>query len=134
MARFFGMDDSVDAVRIPGAEAEAEAGGLALSPAAAERVRLLLEKEGRPEGAGLRVGVVNGGCSGMSYTLGFDDAPGDSDFVAEFDGVRVFVDREFLQYLEGTLVDFTDGLHGAGFKFTNPNADRTCGCGTSFSV
>jgi len=70
----------------------------------------------------------------MSYTLGFDDRPGDGDVVSEFDGVRVFVDRESLPYLDGTIVDFADGLHGAGFKFTNPNADRTCGCGTSFSV
>ena len=108
--------------------------GVGLSPAAADRVRVLLEREKRPEGAGLRVGVVNGGCSGMSYTLGFDDAPKDGDVVADFDGVRVFVDPEDLQYLGGTVVDFADGLHGAGFKFTNPKADRTCGCGTSFSV
>ena len=105
-----------------------------LSPAAVERVGLLLKRENRPAGAGLRVGVVNGGCSGMQYTLGFDDAPGETDLVAEFEGVRVFIDRECLQYLGGTLLDFADGLHGAGFKFSNPNADRTCGCGSSFSV
>ncbi len=110
------------------------ADGLGLSPTAVERVKVLLKKEDRPEGAGLRVGVVNGGCSGMSYTLGFDDGPTGEDLVSEFDGVRVFVDRECLQYLGGTVVDFSDGLHGAGFKFTNPKADRTCGCGTSFSV
>lgn len=105
-----------------------------LSPAAVERVRLLLKREDRPEGAGLRVGVVNGGCSGMSYTLGFDDGPKEGDVITDFDGVKVFVDPEDLQYLGGTVVDFADGLHGAGFKFTNPKADRTCGCGTSFSV
>lgn len=114
--------------------ASVPAGNVGLSPSAVDRVRVLLTKENRPVGAGLRVGVVNGGCSGMQYTLGFDDAPKDGDLVTEFDGVRVFVDPEHLQYLEGTVVDFADGLHGAGFKFTNPNADRTCGCGSSFSV
>ncbi len=117
-----------DPAEVPGAD------GLGLSPAAAARVRILLTKENRPDGAGLRVGVVNGGCSGMQYTLGFDDAPKDDDLVLMFDGVSVFVDRDSLQYLGGTVVDFSDGLHGAGFKFTNPNADRTCGCGSSFSV
>ena len=109
-------------------------GNVGLSSSAVDRVRVLLVKEKRPAGAGLRVGVVNGGCSGMQYTLGFDDAPKEGDIVTEYDGVRVFVDPEHLQYLEGTVVDFADGLHGAGFKFTNPNADRTCGCGSSFSV
>lgn len=108
--------------------------GVGLSESAVERVRLLLQREKRPDGAGLRVGVINGGCSGMQYTLGFDDAPGENDEVTVHDGVRVFVDRESLQYLEGTVVDFADGLHGAGFRFENPKADRTCGCGSSFSV
>ena len=111
-----------------------ETQGVELSPAAVERVRTLLAREKRPAGAGLRVGVVNGGCSGMSYTLGFDDAPGDDDVICEFDGVRVFVDRDALRYLGGMTVDFADGLNGAGFRFINPNADRTCGCGSSFSV
>ena len=125
------MSQSIDAVSDDAAPA---AEGVGLSPSAIERVRGLLAKEGRPAGAGLRVGVVNGGCSGMQYTLGFDDGPKDNDVVAEFEDVRVFVDRECLQWLEGTVVDFADGLHGAGFRFTNPNADRTCGCGSSFSV
>ena len=129
MFSLFLMVDSVDATRN-----ESDGQGIGLSPAAADRVKVLLTREKRPEGAGLRVGVVNGGCSGMQYTLGFDDAPTDTDVVAEFDGVRVFVERDCLQWLEGTVVDFADGLHGAGFKFTNPNADRTCGCGSSFSV
>ncbi len=126
------MDESVD--RSGSESASVPAGNVGLSPSAVDRVRVLLTKEKRPAGAGLRVGVVNGGCSGMQYTLGFDDAPKAGDLVTEYDGVRVFVDPEHLQYLEGTVVDFSDGLHGAGFKFTNPNADRTCGCGSSFSV
>ena len=67
---------------------------------------MLLKRENRPAEAGLRIGVVNGGCSGMQYTLGFDDAPGETDLVSEFEGVRVFIDRESLQYLAGTLLDF----------------------------
>ncbi len=124
------ISESVGSTGIP----EAAGSGVGLSPAAIERVRLLLRRENRAEGAGLRVGVVNGGCSGMQYTLGFDDEPKAGDEISVFDGVRVFVDAESLQYLVGTVVDFADGLHGAGFRFTNPNADRTCGCGSSFSV
>lgn len=125
------MSESLDATQN---DALAPGAGVGLSAAAAERVRALLTKENRPSGAGLRIGVVNGGCSGMQYTLGFDDGPKETDIVSEFDGVYVFVDPECLQWLEGTVVDFAEGLHGAGFKFTNPNADRTCGCGSSFSV
>jgi iron-sulfur cluster assembly accessory protein len=105
-----------------------------LSATAIARVKVLLQREGRPEGAGLRVSVVGGGCSGMQYSLGLDDAPTDEDALYEFDGVRVFVDPTSAPYLQGTRVDYVDGLHGAGFKFVNPNADRTCGCGSSFSV
>ncbi|MBM4265181.1 MAG: iron-sulfur cluster assembly accessory protein [Deltaproteobacteria bacterium] len=105
-----------------------------LSPAAATRVRALLTREKRPDSAGLRLAVVNGGCSGMSYTLGLADAPQENDLVTEVEGVRVFVDGQSLQYLEGLVVDFVESLHGGGFKFLNPNADRTCGCGSSFSV
>ena len=107
--------------------------GVGLSDTAIERVQQLMAKENRPASGGLRVGVVNGGCSGMSYTLGLDDGPGEADRVFDMGAVKVFVDPESLQYLEGMVVDFADGLHGAGFKFTNPNAERTCGCGTSFA-
>lgn len=108
--------------------------GVQLSPTAIARVKVLLQREGRPAGAGLRVSVVGGGCSGLQYSLGLDNAPTDDDTVSEFDGIRVFVDTTSAQYLVGTRVDYVDGLHGAGFKFVNPNADRTCGCGSSFSV
>jgi iron-sulfur cluster insertion protein len=105
-----------------------------LSATAIARVKVLLQREKRPEGAGLRVSVVGGGCSGMQYSLGLDDAPTDEDAIYEYDGIRVFVDAASAPYLQGTRVDYVDGLHGAGFKFVNPNADRTCGCGSSFSV
>lgn len=105
-----------------------------LSPTAVARVRLLRERERRPTSAGLRVSVVGGGCSGFQYSLGFDDQPNPDDAVYEIDGVRVFVDPTSAGYLRGMTVDYVDGLHGAGFKFVNPNAQRTCGCGSSFSV
>lgn len=111
-----------------------DAGSVRLSPTAVERVRAMLAREQRPETAGLRVAVVGGGCSGFQYSLDFDDVPGADDAILEFDGVRVFVDAVSAGYLQGTVVDWVDGLHGAGFKFVNPNADRTCGCGSSFSV
>ncbi len=83
----------------------------------------------------LRVKVVGGGCSGMSYKLGFDNEPVTaSDKVFVQDGVQVVCDSKSLLYLAGTVLDFTDGLNGTGFVFTNPNAKRTCGCGSSFSA
>lgn len=105
-----------------------------LSPTAVARVKVLLQRERRPDPAGLRLSVVGGGCSGMQYSLELDDGPREDDAVFEYDGVRVFVDPTSAPYLSGTRVDYVDGLHGAGFKFVNPNADRTCGCGSSFSV
>lgn len=117
-----------------GSSGEAPAAGVALSPTAVARVKVLIERERRPEGAGLRVSVVGGGCSGLQYSLGLEDAPTDEDTVYEIEDVRVFVDPTSAPYLGGMKVDYVDGLHGAGFKFVNPNADRTCGCGSSFSV
>lgn len=83
----------------------------------------------------LRVQVVGGGCSGMSYKLGFDKEPaGSNDKVFEQDGVKVIIDAKSYLFLAGTELDFSDGLNGTGFTFNNPNAKRTCGCGTSFSA
>lgn len=99
--------------------------------AAKEAERLLKEKPA--QNLGLRVGVKGGGCSGLSYHLNFDtEHPGDHIFEAE--GVRVFVDPKSLLYLSGMTLDFSDSLQGRGFKFVNPNASKTCGCGESFSV
>jgi iron-sulfur cluster assembly accessory protein len=125
------MQDGLHEAAPPSA---ADALAVSLSATAVARVKTLLAREGRPPTAGLRVSVVGGGCSGFQYSLGFDDQPGAQDAVYEFDGVRVFVDDASSGYLQGTIVDYVDGLHGAGFKFVNPNADRTCGCGSSFSV
>ena len=83
---------------------------------------------------GLRVSVVGGGCSGFSYQLSFDRQRQEGDVEAEFDGLTVWIDPTSAQYLEGTQIDFVSSLHGGGFKFSNPKATGTCGCGSSFSA
>ncbi len=104
-----------------------------LTPKAVEMVRAMHSKEGLGREQGLRIGVVGGGCSGFQYSLNFDTQK-DGDVVTEFDDVRVFVDEISLPYIAGTTLDYVEGLHGAGFKFDNPRASRTCGCGSSFSA
>lgn len=87
-----------------------------------------------PADYGLRVGVKGGGCSGMTYDMGFDGEQKDGDTVINFGEVKLFVDGKSLFYLTGTELDFSDGLNGKGFIFNNPNATKTCGCGESFGV
>ena len=83
----------------------------------------------------LRVRVIGGGCSGLSYKLDFDkEPPTKQDKILEFDGLKVIVDTKSILFLGGTELDFSDGLNGKGFVFNNPNAKRTCGCGNSFST
>ena len=102
---------------------------------ALKEIRRIQENDSSAQGTNLRVQVVGGGCSGMSYKLGFDAvAPGTSDKVFEWDGVKLIIDAKSFLFLSGTELDFTDGLNGQGFVFKNPNAKRTCGCGSSFSV
>jgi iron-sulfur cluster assembly accessory protein len=105
-----------------------------LTPKAVEMVKKTRAKEGLGDAYGLRVSVTGGGCSGFQYSLGFDAEQNDGDTVVAFDGVRVLIDEVSLPYVAGTTLDFVEGLHGAGFKFNNPRAARTCGCGSSFSV
>ena len=95
---------------------------------------LMEEGEITPETHFLRVGVKGGGCSGLSYELGFDNLEQEGDNLVEIDGVKVAVDKKSFLYLFGTELDFTDGLNGKGFQFINPNASRTCGCGESFAL
>jgi iron-sulfur cluster assembly accessory protein len=104
-----------------------------LTPKAIEMVRKMHTKEGLGDDQGLRISVVGGGCSGFQYQLKFDSEK-DGDRVANFEGVRVLVDDFSLPYIAGTTLDFVEGLHGAGFRFDNPRASRTCGCGSSFSA
>ena len=101
---------------------------------ASEEVKRIINENKIPDGYGLRVGLKGGGCSGFTYTLGFDAAPRDADTVVELNGIKLFVDGKSLFYLSGTELDFTDGLNGKGFVFNNPNAAKTCGCGDSFGV
>ena len=103
-----------------------------LTPLAASEVKRILEKQSNPA-MGLRLGVKGGGCSGLSYSMGFD-VQKEGDNVFEVEGLKVFVDPKSYLYLKDTVVDFHDGLEGRGFKFINPNADKSCGCGESFSV
>ena len=86
------------------------------------------------EAGGLRVGVIGGGCSGLSYKLDFETQARPHDQVLEMDGLKVFIDPKSLQLLRDTTLDFSDGLNGRGFVFINPQATRTCGCGSSFSI
>ncbi len=104
-----------------------------LTPKALEMVKKMHAKEGLGPEQGLRVGVVGGGCSGFQYSLSFD-VKKDGDTVTVLDGVRIFVDEVSLPYIAGTTLDYVEGLHAAGFKFNNPRASRTCGCGSSFSA
>jgi iron-sulfur cluster assembly accessory protein len=99
---------------------------------AVEMVKDAIQREGLA-GWGIRVGVVGGGCSGFQYSMDFEQESKDGDMTFEQDGIRLFVDPMSSMYLQGVTVDYVVGLQGAGFKFTNPNARSTCGCGASFS-
>jgi iron-sulfur cluster assembly protein len=101
---------------------------------AAKKIQELLAKEGFSETGGLRLGVQGGGCSGLSYAMRLDGQPRDRDKVFEENGARVFVDPKSYIYLDNTTLDFEETLIRQGFVFQNPQAARTCGCGTSFTV
>jgi len=100
---------------------------------AVRHLRSLLESQTAAEGKGLRVQIAKGGCSGLQYEMLLDERKLD-DAVVERDGMQFFVDRESASYLQGATLDFHDGLTAAGFRIVNPNAARTCGCGTSFEA
>ena len=105
-----------------------------LTPKAAHQVLKIKTENSIPETHALRIGVKGGGCSGFSYVLGFDEHARENDTIMESEGIRVFIDPKSLFYLSGTVLDYSDGLHGKGFVFNNPQAARTCGCGNSFGV
>jgi iron-sulfur cluster assembly protein len=107
---------------------------IGLTDRARTEVRRIITDQKLPDATALRVGIKGGGCSGFSYTLGFDDEVGETDQVFDFDGLRVVCDPKSFLYLSGTELDFEESLMGRGFKFGNPNASKTCGCGESFSV
>lgn len=103
-----------------------------LTEAAAEKVKGMMAKEGKT-GHALRVGVVTGGCAGLSYELRFQKSPYENDIVLEQHGLKIIVNNEGLAFLKGLKVDYIDTLKESGFKYANPNAQSSCGCGTSFS-
>ena len=106
-----------------------------LQPKALEHViKLMMEGGLTPDTHNLRVGIKGGGCSGLSYTMDFDDKIEPTDEVVQADGLKVVIDRKSLLYLYGTQLTYSDGLNGKGFVWENPNASRTCGCGESFSL
>jgi iron-sulfur cluster assembly accessory protein len=108
---------------------------LTLTPEAAEQVRKVFEAEGAPAAtAGLRVGVMPGGCSGFKYALSIEDRPAEDDMVVESEGVRLFVDGFSGQYLNGVTIGYLVTMQSSGFTFENPNATGGCGCGSSFTV
>ena len=105
-----------------------------LTERATKEIRRIIQEQNMSEATALRVGVKGGGCSGFSYTLGFDDQISEIDQLSEVEGVKVVCDPKSFLYLNGTQIDFEDNLMGRGFKFGNPNAAKSCGCGESFSV
>ena len=104
-----------------------------LTPNAVVKVKEIMGQQ-NPVPAGLRLGVVGGGCSGFSYSMSFETSAGLMDKSYDFGGLKVFVDATSLMYLTGAVVDYVETLEGAGFKFENPNVKNTCGCGSSFNV
>lgn len=110
---------------------------ISVSERAAERINEIRKEQNIADDALLRVGVVSGGCSGLTYELDFDTDPSKDDEKEKFfedKGIRLVVDMRSFLYLSGTTLDFTEGLNGEGFHFHNPNASRTCSCGESFSI
>jgi iron-sulfur cluster assembly protein len=107
---------------------------ITVSDRASERVDGLMKAEGLGQDYFIRVSVVGGGCSGLSYKLDFDNEEKEGDQIFESNGKKIVCDMKSFLYLCGTELDFTDGLNGKGFQFNNPNASRTCGCGDSFAV
>ena len=106
-----------------------------VSETAKQRVTLLMTEEGFDAAKDyVRVGVKSGGCSGLSYELNFDSKIDEADKVFEDNNVRIIVDKKSFLYLVGTVLEYSGGLNGKGFVFNNPNAQRTCGCGESFSL
>ena len=107
---------------------------ISITERAVKEVKRIIEDQNLPETTALRVGVKGGGCSGFSYTLGFDDTFSEIDQITEIGDIKIVCDPKSFLYLNNTEVDFEESLMGRGFKFQNPNASKSCGCGESFSV
>lgn len=108
--------------------------GITVTATAVDEVRRYIEENGAAETAGLRIGVLPGGCSGFQYGLNIEDEAAEDDLVLESNGLRLFVDPFSMQYLDGVEIDYVTTFQGSGFTFNNPNASGGCGCGSSFTV
>jgi len=126
-------DTSTKTIAPPAPSAPAK--GIQVTDKAAAKIRSAMAKEGiSPEQGGLRLGVQGGGCSGLSYNIRFDTQPRERDRIFQFGEVRVFVDPKSFIYLHGMTLDYQETLLQQGFVFVNPNSQKSCGCGTSFSA
>ncbi len=118
----------------PVAAEGAPKGPVVLTDKALRMVKLTREQEGIEDTVGLRIAVRGGGCSGFEYAIDFDEEVRENDTVLEYDGLNLLVDPISSRYLDGTMIDYSLGMTGTGFKFLNPKATGTCGCGSSFTV
>jgi iron-sulfur cluster assembly protein len=114
---------------MPSADTKAD---IVVTPKAVHKIRQTFEKMGVQ--GGLRLGVLGGGCTGLSYQFKFDTTPRPNDKVFDFDGVQIFIDPKSILYLNGMTLDYKESLMQSGFVFENPNAKKSCGCGTSFAA
>jgi len=103
-----------------------------LMPAAVKKIKSMMERDDK-QGSGLRVGVITGGCSGLSYDMRFQKESYDNDNIFEQDGIKIFINPESVSHLQGIEIDYVDTLKESGFQYRNPNANSSCGCGMSFS-
>jgi iron-sulfur cluster assembly protein len=113
---------------------EGSGGSLSVTEVATERFRRVMDQEKLGAEYGVRIAVSSGGCSGMSYSMSFENQARPDDTIVEQGGLKLYIDRESAPYLDGVTIDYVVGLHREGFKFINPKATRTCGCGESFGV
>ena len=129
------MSTTITSPVLTPSNAAANAKSIQITERALAKIRSAMAKENVSlEQAGLRLGVQGGGCSGLSYNIRFDSQPRERDRVYEFDGVRIFVDPKSFIYLHGMILDYQETLMQQGFVFVNPQATKSCGCGTSFSA
>lgn len=108
--------------------------GVSMTEKAATEIRKIMDDQGMAEETVIRVGVQGGGCSGFSYSLNWDTETSEKDRIVDYFGVKLAVEKKFDPYLDGTVIDFYDGLEKRGFVFNNPNVVKSCGCGSSFQV